>query len=131
MIPETSQSRCKTYSLLNLERLQIPDHISVLLDAPVAAEEAHSSHTSNALLEPSILVLVRFINQLVRLDITVEIVRHKVVITLVDDAIAESGELASVAKFATFDGIEHLCEVRIELEVAVVVSVAEIFYVFC
>lgn len=66
-----------------------------------------------------------------RLDIAVEIVWNKVVVTLVNDAVAESGKTASIAKLATFDGIEHLGEVRVKLEFAVVVGVAQILNIFC
>lgn len=68
------QSRSSAYLLLDLERLQIPDHIGVLLNTTIAAEEAHSGYASNALLKPSILVLVGFIDQLVRLDVAVKVV---------------------------------------------------------
>lgn len=50
---------------------------------------------------------------------------------MVNDTIAESGKAASVAEFTTFDSIKDFGEVRVELEVAIVVGVAEILDVFC
>lgn len=47
-----------------------------------------------------------------------------------DDGVAERREASGVAEHATFDGVEDFAEVRVELEVAVGVGVAQVFYVF-
>lgn len=65
-----------------------------------------------------------------RLDIAIEVIRHEVIIALIDDGIAECGETARVAESAGFDGVEDAGEVRVELEIAVRVGVAEVFDVF-
>jgi len=130
-MPNNPELAAVTFSLLDLERLKIPDHLRILLDTPITAEEAHPSDTRNALFEPSFLILVCFVDHFVRLDIAVEVVRHKVVITLIDDTVAESRKAGSVAELATLDGIENPGEVSVELEVTIVVGVAKIFHVFC
>ena len=119
-----------TRSLLNLQRLQVPDHFRILLDTPITTEEAHPRNARNAFLQPSVLVLVCLINKLVRFHIAVEIIRDEVVVALVDDAVAKSSEAARIAELAAFDGVEHFRKVGIELEGAVVVGVAEVFDVF-
>lgn len=50
------------------------DHIGILLNTPVTGKEAHSRDTCNALLNPRILVLVRFVYKRMRLDVAVKIV---------------------------------------------------------
>ncbi len=112
------------------QRLDIPNHIRILLDTPITAKKAHPRHTRNALADPLFLVLVRLVHQLLRLAIAAEIVADEVVIAMVDDGIAEGGEPVGVAKGAGFDGVNDFGEGRIEVEGAVVVGVAEVFDVF-
>lgn len=69
--------------------LHVPDHVRVLLYAPVAAEEAHAADARDALAHPLILVLVGFVYQRVGLDVAVEIVADEVVVAVVDDGIAQ------------------------------------------
>lgn len=64
------------------------------------------------------------------LDVAIEIIAHEVVIAVVDDGIAEGGEAARVAEHVALDGVEDFLEVRVELEGAVGVGVAEVFDVF-
>lgn len=99
------------------------------MDAPVAAEEAHATHAGNAFADPLVLILVRLIHQRVRLDVAVEVIAHEVVIAVVDNGVAESGEAARVAEHVTLDGVEDFLEVRVQLEGAVGVGVAEVFHV--
>ena len=65
-----------------------------------------------------------------RLDITIEIIAHEVIVAMIGDRVAESGEAASVAKGVGFYGVENARQVRVESEGAVVVGVAEVFDVF-
>ena len=116
-------------TLLRWQRLRIPDLLGILINAPIGGEKPHPRHTSNALLQPSVLVLEGLIDQPVRLDVRGEVVRHQVVVAVIRDAVAECGEAARVAEHAGLDSLEDLGEVRVELEVAVLVSVAEIFHV--
>ena len=106
--------------------LRIPDLLGILINAPIAREEAHAAHAGDALLQPSILILESLVDQPVRLDIRREVVGHQVVIAVLGDAVAEGGEAAGVAEHPRFDGGEHLSEVRVELEGAVVVRVPEV-----
>ena len=62
-----------------------------------------------------------------RFHIAVEVVRHEVVVTVIDDAVAQRGEAAGVAEHVGFDGLEDFGEVGVEGEFAVVVGVAEVF----
>ena len=100
--------------------------ISILLNAAIAAEEAHSAHTGDTLLHPTILVLERLIDKRVRFHVAVEIIRDKIIIALVDDAVAQRCKSARVTEHAALDGVKDFGEVGIEGEAAVVVSVAEI-----
>ena len=113
--------------LLRNERLDVPDHVRVLLDTPVTAEEAHPADAGDALFEPGILVLVRLVHERMRLDVAVEVVGHEVVVALVDDGVAQRAEAVRITEFATLDGIENFGEVRVELEVAIGVGVTEVF----
>ena len=65
-----------------------------------------------------------------RLNITIKIIAHEVIIAMLGDGITESGEAARVAKRVGFDGVEDAGEVGVEGEGAVGVGVAEVFDVF-
>ena len=90
------------------QRLGIPNLLRVLLDAAITAKEPHSCYTSNALLQPSILVLVRLINQLMRLNITVKVIGHEIVIAVLGDRVTQGGEAGCVAEFVGANGGEDL-----------------------
>lgn len=47
------------------------------------------------------------------------------------DGSDEGGEIAWVTESAASDGIKDLCELGVELEITVQVSVAELFNVLC
>ncbi len=113
-----------------VHRLDVPNHIGVLLDASIAAEKPHPAHADDALADPLVVVLVRFVHQGVSLDVTVEIVADEVVISLVDDGITQRREPVGVAEPPGFDGIKHLGQIRVERERAVVVGVTQILHVF-
>ena len=65
------------------------------------------------------------------LDIAVEIVRNKIVIAMLDDGVAESGEAAGVTEASTLDSLEHFVKIWIKLEISIGVSMAEIFDILC
>ena len=113
--------------LVRNKRLNVPNHIRILLDAPVAAEEAHPADARDALFDPGVLVLVRLVHERVRLDVAVEVVGDEVVVALVDDGVAQGAEAARVAELTALDGVEHFREVGVDFEVAIGVSVAEVF----
>ena len=62
-----------------------------------------------------------------RLDVAVEVVGNQIVVTLIDDGVAQGAEAVCVTEFAALDGIEHFGEVGVEFEVAVGMRVAEVF----
>jgi hypothetical protein len=112
---------------LRLHRLNVPDHLRVLINATVAREKAHARDARDGLCQPLILLLVRLVDQLLRVDVRLEVVRDEVVIAVVDDRVDQVRELAGVAKHALADGLEHFLEHRVEVELLVEVRVAEVF----
>ena len=92
--------------LLRGQRFTIPNLLSIFLDAAIATEESHPRDRRDALLQPGILILVRLIHELVRLDIAIEIIGNEIVIAMLGDAVAQSGEVACVAKFVGADRFE-------------------------
>ena len=52
----------ETTSSFRGQWFDVPDHISVLLDASVTAEKSHPADTGNALADPFVLVFVRFVH---------------------------------------------------------------------
>ena len=105
-------------------------HIRILLNTPITTKKSHSRHTRNRLLQPSFLIPIRLIHQLVRLHITIEIIAHEVIIPVIGNRVTQCGETARVAKHVGFDGVENAGEVWGEGEGAVVVGMAEVFDVF-
>lgn len=62
------------FLLRDVQRLNVPNLLSILVNAAIASEEAHSGHGHDALGHPLILVLVGFVNESVCLDVAVEVV---------------------------------------------------------
>ena len=113
------------------QRLHVPDHVRILLNAAITGEKPHAAHARDALADPLLLILVRLIDEVLRLDIAVEVVADEVVIAVVDDAVAEGREAARVAEHAALDRVEDFGEIRVQLErPAVVVRVPQVFDVF-
>jgi hypothetical protein len=117
------------FSLRGREWLDVPDHLCVLVDAPIAGEEAHPSDAGDALCDPFLLVLIRLIDELLRLTITVEVVRDEVVVAMLNNPIHESREVIGIAKGALLDGVEDVAEGFIKLVSPIHVSVTEILHV--
>ena len=63
-------------------------HIRILLNTPITTKKSHPRHTRNTFLQPSRLILIRLIHQLMRLNITIEIIRHEVIIPVVGNGVA-------------------------------------------
>lgn len=53
----------------HIQRLHVPNTISILINNPIRSKEAHTSHARNALCNPLILILERFIYDALRRDI--------------------------------------------------------------
>ena len=110
--------------LLRHHRLHIPDHIRILLNTTITAKKPHPGHTNNALAHPLILIPIRLIHQLLRLDIGIEVVADEIIVAVIGDAVAERVEAGGVAEGVGFYGVEDAREVWVEREGAVVVCVA-------
>lgn len=108
------------------QRLNVPDALRILVDAAVRAEEAHSRHTLDALGDPALLVAVGLVNELLRLDIAVEIIRHEVEVAMVADGRDHAHEVVGLTEGALLDGLEHLDEVGVDGVSAVGVVVANV-----
>ena len=104
--------------------------VGIFLDAAIAAEEAHARHARDRLLDPLVLVLERLIDERLRLDVAVEVVADQVVIAMVGDTVAQRSEAVRVAEHVAPDGIKHLSQVWVKLEVSVMVRVPQILDVF-
>lgn len=116
--------------VLNRQRLNIPDALRILIDAPIRAEEAHSRHALNALGDPALLVAVGLVNELLSLDVTVEVIRHEVEVAVVADGRDHAHEVVGLAEGALLDGLEHLDKVRVDRVRAVRMIVADVLDVF-
>jgi hypothetical protein len=110
--------------------LRVPDLLSILLNASIGAEEAHPRHSCDCLGEPFLLVLVRLIDEILRVDVALEIIRDEIVIAMFYNAVDQSTELTSIAECTIADGVEDPFQLRIDLEAAVEVSVTKILDVF-
>lgn len=113
-----------------MQRLHIPNRIGVFLDAAIAAEEAHAADAGDALGDPFVLVLVCLVHQRVGFDVAVEVVRDEIVISLVNDGVAQGRETTGVPEFAAFDGVKDFGKIGVEAERAIIMSVAKILHVF-
>lgn len=117
-------------SVRNIQRLDIPDAISVLVSNAIHREESHAGDRGNRLGQPLLLILEGLVDHPVRGDVGVEIVRDEVVITVLFDRAYERGEIGFVAEHVVFDCIEDALQLWVQLEVAVEVSVAQVLDVF-
>ena len=111
---------------LRRQRLDIPNALRILQNAAIAAKEAHAAHALDALAHPLVLVLERLVDQGLGLDVGIEVVADEVVVAMVEDAVDQRAELASVAKDVGLDGIEDLLERGVDGVAAVVVVVAQV-----
>ena len=93
-----SISQAYSTSRLGNQGLNIPNAIRILLNAPIATEEAHTAHTGDAFGEPFVLILVRLVHESMSLNIAIEVIADEVVVAMIDDGADESRELVLVAK---------------------------------
>ena len=110
--------------------LSVPDTLSVLVNATITAEEAHSCNRGDAFGNPLVLVAIGLVDELVRLDVAVEVVRHEVVITVVAHGSHHGAKVLRVAKCALLNFLEYLFKVRVDGVGAVCVRMAEILNIF-
>ena len=107
-----------------------PDFLGILYHTTIRGEEPCSRSTEDTFGEPVILVLVCLVNQILGVTIALEIIRDKIEVAVVNNAINKRRELVGITKTVTLNGIKHLAKIVVELEFAVVVSMAQIFNVF-
>ena len=74
--PQTSTPQLLQLACLcsGIQWLNVPDAIRILIDAPVTTEEAHPRHRGDASRDPFILVAVRLVDELLRLDVAVKVI---------------------------------------------------------
>ena len=117
-----------TFALSSLwrQRLHIPDALSILHDAAIAAEESHPRHALNALAYPLVLILVRLVHECLGLVVRIKIVANEVVVAMVPDTVHKRAKLASIAEGIGRDGLKDLFKSRVDGVAAVVVVVAKV-----
>ena len=108
----------------------VPNAFGILIDATITAKESHPGNGRDTLLDPTVLILECFVDQLVGFEIGVEIVGNEVVVSVVFNGVDEGGKGVLVAKSTGVEGIKDSVEFRVELVFTIVVIVAEVFDVF-
>lgn len=76
------------------------------------------------------MVLVGLVNECLRLNVRVEIVRHEVVVTVVFNGTNKSTEVACITKGTRLDSIKNFDEFGVKSVCAVCVCMAEILNIF-
>lgn len=117
------------FLLRDVQRLNVPNLLSVLVDAAVASEEAHSGHGQDALGHPLILVLVGLVNESVCLNVAVEVIGNQVVVTVVSDGGNQGAKVIGHAKGALLNLDKDLLQVRVDGVRTKVVVMAQVFHV--
>lgn len=113
----------------NVQRLNIPDLLSVLIDTTITAEKSHARHGRDTLGDPLILIAVGLVDELVCLNVAVEVVRHEIVVSMVPDSGNHGAKVIWCAKCSLFNFIEHLFQIRVNGVRSVVVGVAQVLYI--
>ena len=129
--PSASSITPTLSTIFDSQRLNIPNAFRVLLNASIACKETHSCYACDALTDPLILVLVRGVDQVMRLQVTLEVVGDEVVVAMFSNAADEGRECSYVAKLAALNYVEDLLQLRVDLILAIVVCVAKVFNILC
>jgi hypothetical protein len=116
--------------LQRLHRLHIPNTLRILTNTPITRKEPHPRHRQNALPHPLLLILIRLIHQLLRLDIAIKVVRHQIVITVLLHRRDQGGEVVGGTKGVGADEGEDGGEGGVQGRGSVGVGVAQVFDVF-
>lgn len=75
------------------------------------------------------MVLVRGVDQIMRLQVALEVVRDEVEVAMFGDAADEGRKRACVAELAVLNCTEDLLQPRVDLMLAIEVCVAKVFNV--
>ena len=110
--------------------LAIPNLRRILLNTPIGTEKPHPRHRRNRLSQPLLLLRKNLVNQLLRIHVTLEIIRNQIIIPMVHYTVHQRAKLSCVAESATADRAEDLLELGVEVEFAVEVGVTEVFDIF-
>ncbi len=113
-------------SALGHDGLNVPDAVGVLVDAAVAAEEAHAGHAGDALGYPLVLVAIGLVHQRVRFQVAVEVVLHQVVVAVVAHRRDHAREVVWPPERARLHGREHLGQLRVDRVRTVRVVMAQV-----
>jgi hypothetical protein len=97
------------------------------LNASVTGEEAHSRHTRDTLANPFVLVLVCNVDQILRLQVTLEVVGDKIVIAMLGDSGDKRRKRSLIAELVALDGVEDFLQAGMDLVLAVKVCMTKIF----
>ena len=129
--PSASSITPTLSTIFDSQRLNIPNAFRVLLNASITCKETHSCHACDALANPLILVLVRGVDQVMRLQVTLEVVGDEVVVAMFSNAADEGRECSYVAKLAALNYVEDLLQLRVDIILAIEVCVAKVFNILC
>lgn len=125
-----SQTRASYQSVLHHQRLNIPDTIGIFVGDAIHGEEPHTGNARDGFRQPFLLALEGLVHHAVRGDVRVEIVRDKIVVSVLLNGRSQCGKVGFVAEQTVFDCLEDLLQLWIELEVAIEMTMSELFYVF-
>jgi hypothetical protein len=106
--------------------LDVPDAISILVDCTIAREEAHPADACNALGDPSILILVTLVNEILGFEVAFEVVRYQVVVTMINNGINQSLELICTSELSASNGVEDSLKSSVDGLGGEAVSMSEI-----
>lgn len=112
------------------ERLDVPNRLRIFINATVAREEAHASYARYGLGDPLLLVAEALVDELLCLAVGSKVIRHEIIVAMLDDSIHKGGEGAGVAKCSLFNGLEHFGQRLVQLILAVDVTMAQLFNIF-
>lgn len=112
--------------LFDDKRLDVPDTLSILVDATIRAEESHASYATDALADPLVLVAVLGVHHLLRVDVALEVVRDQVEIAVVADRRYHSTKVVGLSESAALNCIKYFVKVRIDGVRSVGVRMAQV-----
>lgn len=124
------RSHLRGWLALDLQRLHVPDSLGILVNTPVAREEAHTSNSGDGLGGPLFGVLEALVNELLRLDVRSKVVGYKVVVAMVNNAIDKRRELVGIAKRVVSNGIKDIGKRRVQFVLRVHVCVTKVLDIF-
>lgn len=110
--------------------LSVPDTLGVFVDASIAAEETHACDRSDTLRNPLILITVCFVDQLVRLNVAVEVIRNKIEIPVLSHSSNQGAKVMRASERALLNFLEYLLKVRINCMRTVGVGVSQVIDIF-